>query len=154
MGLFLPHSFLKLLKSKMYLKIMQGSGLWKIVVSRLVYSSFCFLFKVCLILFADAVSGHRWSGTRCLPASVCLGFEIFSGCHTWIHQIFGFIFIRLITDGNDACDIFYFFHTPLPKPSVQPHPPPQSLLSHSRGFLEVWGSINVCACYFSFFFFL
>jgi len=45
-GLFLPHSFLKLLKSKLYLKIMQGSGLWKIVVSRLVYSSFYFLLKV------------------------------------------------------------------------------------------------------------
>lgn len=34
----------------MYLKIMQGSGLWKIV-SRLAYSSVCFLFKVGLILF-------------------------------------------------------------------------------------------------------
>lgn len=81
MGLFHPHSFLKLLKSKMYLKIMQGSGLWKIV-SRLVSSSFCFLFKVCLILFGDAVSGHRGSSTRCLPASMWLGFEIFSGCYT------------------------------------------------------------------------
>lgn len=31
-GLLLPHSFLKLLKSKkMCLKIMQGSGLWKMV---------------------------------------------------------------------------------------------------------------------------
>lgn len=80
MGLFHPHSFLKLLESKMYLKIMQGSGLWKIV-SRLVSSSFSFIFKVCLILFDDDVSGLRGSGTRCLPASMWLGFEIFSGCH-------------------------------------------------------------------------
>lgn len=49
-GLFLPYSFWKLRKSKMYLKLMQGGGLWKIV-SRLVYSSFCFLFKVGLVLF-------------------------------------------------------------------------------------------------------
>lgn len=91
MGLFLPHSFLTLLKSKMCLQIMQGSGLWKIVVSRLVYSSFCFLYKVGLMLFADAVSGHRGSGTRCLPASVCLGFGMSymypSNFGVYFHQI-------------------------------------------------------------------
>lgn len=78
-------------KSKMYLQIMQGSGLWKIVVSRLVYSSFCFLYKVYLMLFADAVSGQRGSGTRCLPASVCLGFEMSymnpSNSGVYFHQI-------------------------------------------------------------------
>lgn len=114
-GLFLHYSFWKLRKSKMYLKLMQGSGLWRLSPDWFILL-FAFFSR---LVWSYLMSGHRWSGTRCLPASMCLGFEISSGCHLFNFYISSHHFDAYLVTMDV---IFSSLMSHCPKANVQTHP--------------------------------